>query len=149
MAGYQPATAAQAFERIVRGDGPHLAVGDFLDDWRRTPATERPQLIEKSIREPGDDPNLRRWAAFFAAMIEQLCWTNETGRLPRPKWTADPSYRLSEPWFLVSWLAPPRLAALHDAGAVPRTQHPWRRQSAGARLTVVDEILARLRAAQA
>jgi len=98
---YQPATAAQAFQRILRGEDPHLAVGDFLDDWRRTPATERPPLISEPIADPGNDPVHRRWAAFFAAMVEQLCWTNEAGRLARPRWTADPAYRLREPWFLV------------------------------------------------
>lgn len=98
---YQPATAAQAFERILRGEDPHLVVGDFLDDWRRTPPAERAALVADPIGEPGGNIERQRWAAFYAAMVEMLCWTNETGRLAFPRWTANPAYRLPEPWFLV------------------------------------------------
>ncbi|MDQ3549812.1 MAG: hypothetical protein M3439_13450 [Chloroflexota bacterium] len=101
MVAYQPATAAQAFERVLHGEDPRLSVGDFLDDWRRTPSAERAALVADPIGDPGNDLGRQRWAAFYAAMIDQLCWTNEADRLPRPGWTSNAAYRLAEPWFLV------------------------------------------------
>ncbi len=34
-------TAAETFDRIRRGTTPWVAIGDFLDDWRRAPAARR------------------------------------------------------------------------------------------------------------
>lgn len=95
---YRPKTAAQTFERVRAGDDPRLAVGDFLDDWRRTPPSRRASLVASPIGEAGRDADRRRWAAFFAAMVDQLC--AEAG-LESPAWTTRSAYRLKEPWFLV------------------------------------------------
>ena len=95
---YRPATAAEGFERVRGGDDPRLAVGDFLDDWRRTPAGRRAALVADPIAEAGPDEDLQRWAAFFAAMVDLL--SVEAGLVP-PRWTSRAEYRLKEPWFLV------------------------------------------------
>lgn len=95
---YRPKTAAQAFERVRAGDDPRLAVGDFLDDWRRTPPHGRAMLIAEPIGEAGRNRDRRRWAAFFAAMVDQL---SADASLERPSWVARSAYRLKEPWFLV------------------------------------------------
>jgi len=95
---WQRQTIAETFERI-RTDLAHpwLAIGDFLDDWRFTPKAERMALVQASIGMTSDIPDLNRWAAFCAAMVEWLCWQSE---LPFPKWTNRDEYRLAEPWFL-------------------------------------------------
>ena len=95
---YRPGTAAAAFARIKRGDNPHVALGDFLDDWRRTPIPERPSLVTQPIGASGAGVDARRWAALFAATVEHLCATD---RLEAPAWVGRKEYRLSEPWFIV------------------------------------------------
>jgi hypothetical protein len=76
-----------------------VAIGDFLDDWRFTDLQKRPALVQEPIASgaiAGDDIELRRWAAFCAAMVEWLCW-NDGARFP--SWTAKSEYQLAEPWF--------------------------------------------------
>src|SRR5207245_266809 len=69
----------------------------FLDDWRRTPRSERLALVADPIADPGPDLTARRWAGLFAAAVVQLCW--DDGQ-PWPEWTSRPEHRLEEPWFL-------------------------------------------------
>jgi hypothetical protein len=95
---YQPSTVADTFERISAETDAWLAIGDFLDDWRRTVSVEqRQKLVDTPISTPNSDPHLHRWAAFCAAMVEQLCL--EAG-LAVPEWVFRPAYVLSEPWYL-------------------------------------------------
>ncbi len=54
------------------------------------------ELVTEPIA-PAPTPELQRWAAFCAAMVEWLCWQDG---LPFPEWTKQESYRLQEPWFL-------------------------------------------------
>jgi hypothetical protein len=92
---YQPQTVAATMQRIDDGTDPWVALGDFLDDWRRTPATERPGLVASPVPSVSD-LNVR-WAALLAAAVECLCAQDG---LEFPAWTGYPQYRLSEPWFL-------------------------------------------------
>jgi len=96
---WQRQTIAATFERIGRDlDHPWVAIGDFLDDWRFTDAADRPELVREGIGPAaGDALDLRRWAAFCAAMVEWLCWQDD---LPFPVWTSHDEYRLADPWFL-------------------------------------------------
>jgi hypothetical protein len=95
---WQRQTIAATFERIRRDpDHPWVAIGDFLDDWRFTQREDRPELVQEGIAPVGDTLDLRRWAAFCAAMVEWLCWQND---LPFPAWTSNDDYRLADPWFL-------------------------------------------------
>ena len=91
-------TIAETFERICGRNGttPWVAIGDFLDDWRRSAVEDRRELVTEPIA-PAPTPELQRWAAFCAAMVEWLCWQDG---LPFPEWTKQESYRLQEPWFL-------------------------------------------------
>lgn len=98
---YQPTTAHDAFERIRGGVAASIAAGDFLDDWRRLDASARRQLIEAPLAEAGDDPTLLRWAAYFAAMVEQLCFEESANPIAVPSWVGRPAYRLARPWFLL------------------------------------------------
>ena len=91
-------TIKETFERICGKDQstPWVAIGDFLDDWRRSAVEHRRELVTEPIAT-APTPELHRWAAFCAAMVEWLCWQD---RLPFPAWTSKSEYRLSEPWFL-------------------------------------------------
>ena len=74
-----------------------VAIGNFLDDWRGSARSDRPELVTESIQPAGCDRALQRWAAFCAAMVEWLCWQDG---LPLPDWTRRAEYCLEEPWFL-------------------------------------------------
>jgi hypothetical protein len=97
--GYRLSTVSQSFDRIRGGEDPWIALGDFLDDWRRAESDQRPLLIAEPIQTAEDDPQ-RRWAALFAASVDWLCWTGEP-RVPVPDWLADEIYVLPVPWFVV------------------------------------------------
>lgn len=90
-----PQTAADTLRRIGEGAEPWLALGQFLDDWRRTDRSARPHLASEPL--PSVPAPYLRWAALLAAAVEWL-YTQE--RLPFPGWTRRPEYRLAEPWFI-------------------------------------------------
>jgi hypothetical protein len=94
-------TVAETYERIKQvPQQPWVAIGDFLDDWRFTEQPDRPALVQEPIASAGvaeTNVELRRWAAFCAAMVEWLCYQDGA---PFPSWTANETYRLAEPWFL-------------------------------------------------
>ena len=94
---YHCQTISQTFERIQQGTTPWVAIGDFLDDWKRSAPENWSALVVEPIANHGGDADLRRWAAFCAAMVEWMCWKE---RLPFPSWTARDVYLLPEPWFL-------------------------------------------------
>ena len=94
--GYHAQTAAETFARIQMGTTPWVAIGDFLDDWRRLPPEQRAALVADPITM-ATDAEQTRWAALCAAAVEWLCWGE---RIAFPGWTAKPEYILPEPWFL-------------------------------------------------
>lgn len=89
--------AATMARIVARPSQPWVALGDFLDDWRRSSPADRLELVQEPIALPGDDLELQRWAAFCAATAEWLCWQDG---LPFPDWTANPVFHLATPWFL-------------------------------------------------
>jgi hypothetical protein len=93
-------TIAETFERIKQDpEQPWVAIGDFLDDWRFTAPADRLALMQEPIMSVDvavDDVELRRWAAFCAAMVEWLCWQDGA---PFPSWTRSDEYYLAKPWF--------------------------------------------------
>jgi hypothetical protein len=97
--GYRLSTVHQTFEAIQTGESPWIAIGNFLDDWRRAVAAQRPLLIADPIQISAGNP-LRRWAALLAAITEWLCHS-ATPQLASPSWTLDPALTLPQPWFLV------------------------------------------------
>ena len=69
--GWRRQTIRETYGRICRElSFPWLAVGDFLDDWRRSAVEDRLELVEDGINAAGSEPRLRRWAAFCSAMVE-------------------------------------------------------------------------------
>lgn len=93
---YRPNTVAQAFEQIKTGSDPWITIGDFLDGWHAATGQQQ-SLVAASIIVAGEEPALLRWAAFFAAMVEELCL--EAG-LAVPGWVNQPEYVLADPWYL-------------------------------------------------
>lgn len=74
-----------------------MAIGDFLDDWRRSAREDRWELVEDGPAVDEQARDMLRWAAFCAAMVEWLC---RQDHLPFPSWTSRAEYRLDRPWFL-------------------------------------------------
>lgn len=93
---YRPQTAAETLGLIASGLDPWLAVGQFVDDWRRAEVGRRPELCREPLPVVNDG-EVARWAALLAASVEWLCAQDG---LPLPGWTGRPEYRLPEPWFL-------------------------------------------------
>ena len=88
-------STAESFERITQGEDPWVALGDFLDDWRRSNPEDRFALVAQPLGE-ASAPEELRWAALLAAVVEQLC---SQENLPSPSWTTTPRYYLPEPWY--------------------------------------------------
>jgi hypothetical protein len=88
-------SAAESFERILQGESPWVAFGDFLDDWRRSESEDLLDLVTQPL-EKAPSPEEQHWAVFFAAAIEQLC-TSEGFSVPT--WIMEPRYYLQDPWY--------------------------------------------------
>ena len=86
---------AEAFVSIVQGEDPWFALGCFLHDWWCYAVDMREELIA----EPpvaGETLQGKRWAAFCAATVEELC---KRTRVSCPSWTSRPEYTLEFPWW--------------------------------------------------
>src|SRR5688572_12036344 len=95
IAEYRAQTAEETLGLIADGIDPWLAVGQFLDDWRRTDREKRPELVNSP---PGPVSGVNsRWAALIAGAVDWLCVQDG---LRAPAWIASPEYCLPEPWFL-------------------------------------------------
>jgi hypothetical protein len=90
-------TISETLERIYNSTAPWVAIGDFLDDWRRSAVEHRRELVNEQPIVPVSTPDMQRWVAFCAAMVEWLCWQDG---IPFPAWTSQEVYTLKEPWFL-------------------------------------------------
>ncbi|TMC18983.1 MAG: hypothetical protein E6J34_15920 [Chloroflexi bacterium] len=81
--------------RISQGEDPWHALGNFLHDWWCYAVDYRHDLI---ARPPaiGSTSEGRRWAAFCAATVEELCARTS---FPRPAWINQQDFFLAQPWF--------------------------------------------------
>jgi hypothetical protein len=119
--GYWLATVKSVFEYILSGTPPWVAIGNFLDDWKYTANSDeqRHAMVVDSLPPAGSEPELQRWAAFCAAMVEVLC--SEVG-IEAPEWTARPEYRLAEPWYLYPGKHPELRAWQEETSPLPFKQ---------------------------
>lgn len=65
-------TVADAAREIYQGEDPWVALGCFLNDWWSSEGNKRISLINNPpllAKTPED----KRWAAFCAATVEELC----------------------------------------------------------------------------
>lgn len=59
--GWQRQTIGETYRRICRAPSfPWLAIGDFLDDWRRSAPEDRLALVEDGITAVEAELGLRR-----------------------------------------------------------------------------------------
>ncbi len=99
-------TVAKVFDQICNNEMPWVAIGNFLNYWWAYAVDHRRELVEAPLA-PAPTPEMQRWAAFCAAMVEWLCWG---ANLPPPAWTNQERYILPEPWYFYegfnsrSWL---------------------------------------------
>ena len=42
-------TSAESFQRILDGEDPWIAIGDFLDEWKREVVEDRAELVIEPI----------------------------------------------------------------------------------------------------
>ena len=86
---------ADAAAQIAQGEDPWYALGNFLHDWWCYAIDARAELITEPLIL-GTTLKEKRWAAFCAATVEELCI--RTG-FSCPEWTSKQDYVLEQPWF--------------------------------------------------
>jgi len=86
---------ADVVARIDQGEDPWFALGCFLHDWWYYAVDHRQDLISEPPA-PAATQEGRRWAAFCAAVVEELCSRTSS---PCPVWTHRQDYVLERPWF--------------------------------------------------
>jgi hypothetical protein len=86
---------------IDQGEDPWLAIGCFLHDWWCYAVDHRQDLISEPLA-PAVTPEGRRWAAFCAAVVEELC---SRTLFSCPAWTRQQDYVLESPWYYFSQLS--------------------------------------------
>jgi len=91
-------TMQTTYQLIAQGERPWNALGDFLNYWFGYATNQRAELVREPIQEPAElTAELHQWAAFCAASVEYLC---ERYNIPCPAWVLQPTYTLSDPWFI-------------------------------------------------
>ena len=88
-------SASESFKRILKGENTWVALGDFLDDWKRSDYEDRLELAAQPLEE-AFTLDEQRWAALFAGAVEQLCI--QEGH-PVPAWIKESRYYLQESWY--------------------------------------------------
>ncbi len=94
---YVRGTVAKYFSEIHRPEDFRIAMGNFLDDFYSADKSERYRMTRDSIDLSNITPDNRKYAAFFAAMTEHLCYHSD---IQIPMWTQNLIFRLPKPWFL-------------------------------------------------
>lgn len=95
---YVRSTAAEYFRIFAEGKDVFFnCVGNFLDDFYSAGKAEQQRLVEQPIWAVEVTEENRCYAAFFAAMVEELCLKYD---LERPEWIFHDIFKLPEPWFL-------------------------------------------------
>jgi hypothetical protein len=92
---YSIHSIADAVASIDQGEDPWFAFGCFLHDWWHYAIDHRQDLID-TPPAPTTTAEGKRWAAFFAATVEELCTRTS---FPCPAWTQKQDYELEHPWF--------------------------------------------------
>lgn len=94
---YVRSTALEYFSQIQKQDDFWLAMGNFLDDFRSASLDEKKRMTRDPIFLSHDFDGQERFAAFFAALVEHLCYHSG---LEIPAWTQGQEFVLNQPWFL-------------------------------------------------
>ncbi len=95
---YRRPTVVEYFAQIANGGDEFFIVkGNFLDDFYSAGNKERIRMVKSPIPRSLVTAETTQYAAYFAAMVEYLCWEYQ---LPQPSWVQNSLYRLPKPWFL-------------------------------------------------
>lgn len=91
-------TIRMTYQRIVQGERPWTALGDFLNYWFAYAPDSRFDMVKEPLEVP-DEVTLEyhQWAVFCAATVEYLC---KQHNIPCPDWVFNSNYALAEPWFM-------------------------------------------------
>lgn len=92
---YHIHTIADVAASIYQGEDPWFALGSFLHDWWSHAEDVRRNLMAEPPA-PATTSEEKRWAAFCAATIEELCIRTS---LVCPAWANRQDYFLAQPWF--------------------------------------------------
>jgi hypothetical protein len=114
-------TVARAYQEILAGEEPWLALGNFMNDWFIYAREHRAELIAEVPAQHGDELYQQRWATFIAASVEYLC---QQSGLPCPLWVQDPGYQLETPWYHALYVDEVVRAWLQET-----TPEPFRRRN--------------------
>jgi hypothetical protein len=95
---YSIHTVADAVASIDQGEDPWFAFGCFLHDWWCYALDHRQDLIRTPLARTTTEEG-KRWAAFFAAVVEEFCSRTS---FPCPAWVYKQDYKLEHPWFYYS-----------------------------------------------
>ena len=94
-------SVADAAAQIYQGEDPWYALGCFLHDWWCYAIDYRQDLIAEPPAT-ASTPEGRRWVAFCAATVEELCSRTS---FPCPAWINQHDYFLEQPWYYDSQLS--------------------------------------------
>ncbi|GHO62296.1 hypothetical protein KSC_011880 [Ktedonobacter sp. SOSP1-52] len=90
-------TMSVSYQEICAGEGPWIALGNFMNDFFGNFTEQRSELVQDPIQLPANaTPEQWRWAVFCAASVEYLC---QQYALACPSWALNPAYTLDEPWY--------------------------------------------------
>ncbi|HLZ62715.1 MAG TPA: hypothetical protein VKR06_37690 [Ktedonosporobacter sp.] len=92
---YERYPISEAAAQMYQGEDPWYALGCFEHDWWCHADEHRAELIAEPPPQAHTQEE-QRWAAFCAAVVEELCLRTN---FPAPTWTKEPQYVLAEPWF--------------------------------------------------
>ena len=92
---YSIHSIADVVASIDQGEDPWFAFGCFLHDWWLYAVDHRQDLIS-APPAPTTTAEGKRWAAFFAATVEELCSRTS---FPCSTWIYKADYQLEDPWF--------------------------------------------------
>ncbi|EFH79657.1 hypothetical protein [Ktedonobacter racemifer] len=112
---------------IDQGQDPWASFNAFYHDWWGHAVAYRQELIAEPPATPTTEEG-KRWAAFAAATVEELCNRHD---IPCPEWTQQPFYFLAEPWYI--WPQP----SLHEE-LQKSTLAPYKRRNVYAGGNVLD-----------
>ncbi|MCP5103975.1 MAG: hypothetical protein GY950_11380 [bacterium] len=69
-------------------------LANFIDEFNSAGIEKKKKMVE---RFPFTGIEEKKYCAYVAAMVEELCFTND---LDIPEWVFDKKYRLKEPFFV-------------------------------------------------
>jgi hypothetical protein len=75
-------------------DEIRFLLANFIDEFNRSSIEKKQKMVKKFPFKGITD---KKYAAYIAAMVEELCFTND---IDIPEWVFDKKYSLKEPFFV-------------------------------------------------